>query len=103
MEPTLENIEEMFELVSAIPSEKLRDTLMNQYRSELRGFLNKLEHIYYHYYIKKDSTSRLESKRNSEIVHMAKCLKSLLPLMILVNEAHSENRTDLQHTPNALA
>lgn len=89
MEPSLESIEEMFELVSAIPSEDVRDALMNQYRTELRIFLNKLERLYHRHYIKKHSVSRMESRRNREIAHFAKCLHSLLPLMVIVNEAHS--------------
>ena len=89
MDPTLENVEEMFELVSAIPTERVRDALMYEYRIELRGFVHKLESLYFRHYIKNKSVSRLENKKVREIEHFERCIQSLLPLMIMVNEAHS--------------
>jgi hypothetical protein len=94
MDPTLENVEEMFELVSAISSERIRDALMYEYRTELRSFVHKLETLYFRHYIKKRSVARLESKKTREIAHFEMCMRSLLPLMILVNDAHSMQETD---------
>lgn len=97
MDPTLENVEEMFELVSAIPSERIRDALLYEYRTELRGFVHKLESLYFRHYIKNKSVARLENKKRRDLEHVERCIRSLLPLMVIVNEAHSIQESE-RHT-----
>lgn len=97
MDPTIEDVEEMFGLVSAISSERIRNALMHEYRTELRAFVHKLETLYFRHYVKKRSVSSLESKKTREIAHFERCIKGLLPFMILLNQSHCIHETNL-HT-----
>jgi hypothetical protein len=81
----METVREMFELVDRIPNERTRTQLRLQFHDELYGLVNKLESLYYTYYLQHRPVDALETRREEELAHFGKCMRALMPMMIMMN------------------
>jgi len=90
VEPKIQEIIALFALilkadVSTAKLQRKKEVVFRKFYTELDYFIDKLEEIYYKYYIKKRPIKKLETEVERDIAVARNTMNAFLPYMLMYN------------------